>query len=289
MKPKAEVTRQLIFRVRRPDGTIRILEAHSFPAIQNGLNQVVGIISDATERLEHEQRLKQSLALQNHVLDILAHKFRTPLTAIRWNLEMMTNPEFGSLNEAQRGFSRMTHLMTIEIIERLDDLLLLMSINENRVAFDFQPTNLEGIVAEMIGSFEESFKRKSQTVVFTPPNQALPLLNLDEKRLRKTIGRLIDNAIAYTKNDGHIEIRLKQVGDRVHFEIQDDGIGIPDTEQGRIFSLFFRASNASHQQPDASGIGLYIAKYMVEAHHGTIGFDSKQGKGSTFWFQLPLK
>jgi signal transduction histidine kinase len=141
---------------------------------------------------------------------------------------------------------------------------------------------------------DESKLRLSQAeerglkLVFEKPKQPLPLINLDENKTRQVIMNFIDNAIYYTRK-GTIIVGVQRVGDRAELRVKDQGIGVPVEEQKKLFHKFYRAPNALAVRPDGTGLGLFLAKRVVEDQGGQIIFESQEGKGSTFGFSMPLK
>jgi len=128
-----------------------------------------------------------------------------------------------------------------------------------------------------------------QDQVIKYANKAIKIIeNVDNDKIRAIFEKLIDNAIFYTKEKGKISVSLKEVRDKIRFEVIDNGIGSPKYEQEYIFLRFYRATNATPMRPDASGLGLFIAKYFAERHGGKISFESEEGEGTTFWFDFPL-
>ena len=116
----------------------------------------------------------------------------------------------------------------------------------------------------------------------------MPDLLADREKIGLVIQNLVDNAIRYTRGSGGVTITIRQEGDNLRWSIQDGGIGINPDKQKYIFQKFFRSEDAKGEQPYGSGLGLYIAKKILEACGGKIGFQSEDGKGSIFWFTLPI-
>jgi signal transduction histidine kinase len=110
---------------------------------------------------------------------------------------------------------------------------------------------------------------------------------LDETKIRQVIMNFTDNALHYTPNGGHIEVKLEDKGQTIEFTVVDDGLGVPKAEQHHLFGKFFRAGNARKARPDGTGLGLFMAKKVIIAQGGAVIFSSTEGKGSTFGFTMP--
>jgi signal transduction histidine kinase len=119
-------------------------------------------------------------------------------------------------------------------------------------------------------------------------DKTLPVMELDESKLRQVMMNFVDNAIYYSPAGSTIKVSLKLVDHALEFKVIDQGIGVPKNEQPGLFGKFYRASNARKQRPDGTGVGLYMAKKVIDEHGGDIIFSSQVGKGSTFGFRLPI-
>src|SRR5690606_671805 len=148
--------------------------------------------------------------------------------------------------------------------------------------------NLADLVEEEVDGLKETAKARELTLRYRKP-AVVPSLYIDDGKIHQVIMNFIDNAIYYSTERTAITVRVAVEDGDVLFEVRDTGIGVPKDEQRRLFTKFFRATNARRQRPDGTGIGLYLAKKVIVAHGGSMLFESVEGQGSTFGFRLPIK
>ena len=224
----------------------------------------------------------------SEVISIVSHQLKTPLAVIRGYLEVLIAKDLGSLNEKQIEYLTDALKNTQRMMELVKELLDVSRIEENKLEFTLKPSSLETIIKETIKEFYPLTKAKNCTVSFKTLGR-IPLLNIDPLKIKQVIANIISNAIEYSKGRGKIEICLKKEKDNVLFSCKDNGIGIPEDEKQKIFTKFYRSEKAIILATTGSGLGLFISKAIIEKSCGKIWFDSKEERGSTFYFALPLR
>jgi signal transduction histidine kinase len=173
------------------------------------------------------------------------------------------------------------------MIELVNNLLDVSRIEQGRIPNNPELTDFAALVVKIGTELEVLANKKSQKLEINNHSVA-PKIYIDPKRLREVIENLISNAIKYTPDGGEIKIEVDGDNREVQFSVSDTGIGIPESEQGRLFDRFFRAGNAIRSQTEGSGLGLYVVKAYVESWGGRLWFNSQEGQGSTFYFKLPV-
>jgi len=227
--------------------------------------------------------------MKTEFVSLAAHQLRTPLSAIKWTLKMLLDGDLGEITKEQRDFIEKTYQSNERIISLINDLLNVTRIEEGRYLYKPQLFQIEKVVQSVIDSYQGEIKKKKLKFEFKKPKKKLPEVKIDVEKMKLVIQNLLDNAIRYTSLGGKVTISLKNIKKEVEFQIQDTGIGIPKDQQERVFAKFFRAANAIRTDTEGSGLGLYIAKNIVEAHGGRIWFESEEGKGTTVCFTIPIK
>ncbi len=236
-------------------------------------------------------REKMVERIKTEFVSLAAHQLRTPLSAIKWTLDMLLDGDLGEITEEQRNFIGKTYQSNERMINLINDLLDVTRIEEGRYLYKPTLTNFENIVQFVVNSSREETQRRKLTLDFKKPLSKLPKIVLDVEKIRLVVQNLFENAIRYTPAGGKITVIIKhqKKEKEIEFQIQDTGVGIPKDQQERVFTKFFRAANVMRMDTEGSGLGLFISKNIIEAHGGRIRFESEEGKGTTFYLSLPIK
>ena len=234
-------------------------------------------------------REKMIERMKTEFVSLSAHQLRTPLSAIKWTLRMLLDGDLGVITDEQRDFIEKTYKSNERMISLINDLLDVTRIDEGRYLYKPILTDLEPICQFVINSCQEEAERKKLKLKFKKPEEKLPKAIVDVEKIKLAIQNLLENAIRYTKSGGEILVSLRHLKKEIEFSVRDTGIGIPKNQQARVFTKFFRAANVIRMETEGSGLGLFITKNIIEAHGGKIWFESEEGKGTTFYFTLPVK
>ena len=225
--------------------------------------------------------------IKTRFLEIISHQLRTPLTAVRWNIESLLRGEAGALNRRQEEVLRITDKNYHNLLVMISDWVEALEIERGLLRLNPEPVDVSVFLEGLAREYKNQAKLKKLAFRLSAPHD-LPLVYADKHKIQYVLGKLLHNAMSYTREGGRVTLRAARDGGFVRFEVQDDGVGIPPEEQARIFKKFFRASNAALMQPNASGVGLFVTKRLVEAHGGQVGFSSVEGRGTIFHFTVPV-
>lgn len=226
--------------------------------------------------------------MKSEFVSLAAHQLRTPLSALKWALKMILDGDVGPVSQEQTQFLNRAYHSNERMIGLVGDLLEVSKIEEGKYLYRSEPVQMEDIVEGVLRRYEDEAKEKRMEVLFTKPENALPKVAADKEKIELAVENLVDNAFRYTPQGGKISISFSRKGQHIEVSIADTGIGITRFQQQRVFEKFFRADNAKKIDTEGSGLGLYLAKNIIEAHGGTIWFASQEGKGTAFVFSLPV-
>lgn len=237
---------------------------------------------------ERGQALSQ---IKSQFITVAAHQLRTPLSALKWSLRLILDGDMGDLGEKQREFLQQSYQTNEHLIHLINDFLDISRIEEGKFGFQFKKVRILDTIQKAV---DESLAQAALRGVHLSFESRAPKdiqIIADENRIYTVMANILDNAVRYSNkgNDVAVQVSVEKEGNMLEVRVTDSGIGIPADEQKKIFSRFYRATNAMRQQTEGSGLGLFIAKNIIERHGGTIGFVSEENKGTTVFFTLPAK
>lgn len=227
--------------------------------------------------------------MKTDFVSVVTHQLRTPLSAIRWTISMLLNGDFGRLTDEQRTFLMKAYESNNRMINIIRDMVLVDHIESGKLATSsYLTTSLPDLLENLLVELQPLAKDKRVEIIFKRPDQPYPPAHIDPANLRAVLQNLIENAVKYTPAGGSVTIACGvDSSGALSLSVVDTGIGIPKEEQQRIFTRFFRASNAQKKETDGSGLGLFIAKKILQKYQGDIRFESKEGSGTAFHVTLP--
>jgi histidine kinase len=277
--PLQEIT-QASLRIADGHFKQRVVVPDGDPQNMDELAQLAQAFNQMAERLEHTEQMRLQL------LGDVSHELRTPLTAIKGSMEALVD---GVLPAVPATFEQIEQ--EADRLQRLvNDLQELSRVEAGAYELEIQPIAIETLIQTAVRRMESQFQHKGITlsVSLTPD---LPASQGDPDRLLQVLINLLSNACQYTPTGGEVCIQAEMRGEEIVISVIDNGIGIPPEHISRLFTRFYRVDKSrSRQAGGGSGIGLTIARHLVEAHGGRIWAESPgPGRGSTFAFTLPVQ
>ncbi|MBH0177983.1 MAG: HAMP domain-containing histidine kinase [Nitrospira sp.] len=248
--------------------------------LEQRVQQRTSELQTANNKLQELDRLKSAF------VSVVSHELRTPMTSIKGYVENLLDGLTGALTDKQsRSLERVRHNID-RLTRMINELLDLSKIEAGRMELNLAPVPLLEIAEDIVESYQAAAREKSITLC-TSPHPPLPMVKGDADKLSRILINLIHNAIKFTPHGGTIHIEAQVRGNAVELCVIDSGSGIPPHELDKIFDTFYWSESAPVEARGA-GLGLAIAKNLVELHGGTIRVESVLGEGSRFSFTVPI-
>lgn len=223
---------------------------------------------------------------KDELLGMVSHQLATPITSVKWYMEMLLSGDLGPVNEEQKKLFNSIQGIVGDLNDLVGMILDVSRIQLGKIKVQKQKLNLKDFFSEVLEVVKPKAIEKKINFEISLPKK-FPEASLDKRYTKMTIENLLSNAIKYTPEKGKVSFIVEIVEGRIRCTVADTGYGIPKADQDKIFSKLYRASNVRNQV-EGNGFGLYVAKGAIENQGGSLTFSSVEGKGSKFVAELPL-
>lgn len=279
-----EPDRRKDLRLVMPDRVIK-LSSNVTPVIGDRGKLDGGIIffRDITKEKNIEEQRAEFNA-------IASHELRTPLSVIEGYLYFILDPSSGAkYDSVTKDYVQKAHAASRELIQLITDILTVVKAEDNELEVKLEKVNLDNLIKEIVLDYQKQADPKNIKLKYkTPALKQIPVIDTDRIKVKEIISNLLGNAIKFT-DKGSVEISLEAVKGEIIVSVSDTGPGIALEDQKMVFQKFFRSENWQTRKTSGTGLGLYIVRILAERLGGRVGLQSKLGKGSKFFFTLPLE
>ena len=250
-----------------------------FVAIESAIILIIGsIVAESSRKVIINYQLKEEF------IDLISHQIRSPITNVKWNLELLNKEK---LNSKQRVYTDRLADSAKSIISLVNDFVYLSRLEQSKKELIFRKIDIKNTIETVLKEmniFATSKKIKFKFI----DNSKFNYVRTDEKKIRIVLNNVIENALKYSYDDSEIKIEIYNKKNCLNIKITDGGCGIEEEAQAFIFDKFYRAQAAEKLAVDGTGVGLYISKIILKEMKGKIWFESQKDKGSIFYISIPV-
>lgn len=252
-------------------------------SINDDKGKLIGFMKIIRNRTRETSLIKS----KSEFLTVASHQLRTPATELSWALQTLAGEQ--NLSETGRVVIDTALVSAKQLVRIIEDLLNIARIEEGRFGYKFEPTDIIEFINKLLVEVVPLARKAGVKVYFDRPKDPLPKPTIDPQKLSLVLNNLLENAIRYNSENGEAIVKVEKIPDQLFLEVsvKDTGIGIAQDDLAKLFTKFFRTENAMKSQTEGSGLGLYIAKNIVQAHGGRIWAESEIGRGTVLHFTLP--
>jgi signal transduction histidine kinase len=237
-------------------------------------------------RHQSRRHIQENIQFRAEMLSIASHELRTPLTGLRWSQESVMSHKLPPA--AEKRAMEIMYDSTLRLQESIEDILQLANMEAGKYRLYRKDTDLREMMLDIVAMQRLAADRMSVKVEFSPSWPEKLILDIDKQRLKRVFHNLLSNAIKYSRPDTTIIIGYGRSDNGGHvISFQDHGIGIPAAEQTRVWDGFYRASNTTAHDINGTGMGLYLARHIIEQHGGRTWLESVEGQGTTVYSEIP--
>lgn len=242
--------------------------------------------------LLHDITIEKNISqIKEDFTHMMVHELRAPLTAIKDSSELMLDVFAGHGNMGDEQKAKLLKIIDTQsknLLEQINQILDAAKIEAGKFTIIKSDTDIKQLIKDEVDEFSPQAQKRSITLSMQT-DESLPQVSVDPVRINQVLNNLLSNSLKFTPPGGNIIVSAKIDNDFMVVSVKDSGMGIPEEEQGDLFSKYYQIKTTPHQlAKKGTGLGLFITKGIVEAHGGTVGIDSKENEGTTIFFKIPI-